>query len=162
MIFWQIWPLKCLILMILTITKYHENLLRESTLSLLFMVKFFSSLETKMIPKKPNETFLRITRYHERFSLSFPPFCLTFLRTRLVKFPLSAFFSPISYIREFIDSSSKIYYRAKNYMYKESKIPNTFHFLFLLAAKARLYFNSVEPFITSRHFCSGVAGQWPK
>ena len=49
--------------MILTMTKYHENLLRDSPLSLLFIVKFFSSLETMMALKIPNETFLRITRY---------------------------------------------------------------------------------------------------
>ena len=41
--FWLIWHFKCLILMILTMTKYHENML---------MVKFFSSLETKMIDTK--------------------------------------------------------------------------------------------------------------
>ena len=62
-LFWLIWPVKCLILMILTMAKYHENLHRDSTLSLLSMVKFFSSLETKMIQKIPNETLLRITRY---------------------------------------------------------------------------------------------------
>ena len=44
-------------------TKYHENLLRDSTLSSHSMVKFISSLETKMILKIPNETFLRMTRY---------------------------------------------------------------------------------------------------
>ena len=60
---WLIWSFECLILMILTMTKYHENLLRDSLLSLLFIVKFFSSLETKMVLKIPNETFLRITRY---------------------------------------------------------------------------------------------------
>ena len=49
--------------MILTIAKYHENLLKDSTSSLLFIVKFFSPLETQMILKTPNETFLRITRY---------------------------------------------------------------------------------------------------
>ena len=55
--FWLIWPFKCLILMILTIAKYHEILLKDSTSSLLFIVKFFSSLKTKMILKTPNETF---------------------------------------------------------------------------------------------------------
>ena len=49
--------------MILMMAKYHENLLIHRTLSLLFIVKFFSSLETKMILKIPNKTFLRITRY---------------------------------------------------------------------------------------------------
>ena len=49
--------------MILTMAKYHENLLKDSPLSLLSVVKCFSSLETKMILKAPNETFLRITRY---------------------------------------------------------------------------------------------------
>ena len=49
--------------MILIMTKYHENLLNDSPLSLLSVVKFFSSLETKMIIKIPNETFFRITRY---------------------------------------------------------------------------------------------------
>ena len=49
--------------MILTMAKYHENLLKDSTLFLLFMVQFFSPLETKIILKRPNETFLRITRY---------------------------------------------------------------------------------------------------
>ena len=50
--------------MIVTITKCHKNLLRDSTLSLLSTVDFFSSLETKMILKIQNEIFLRITRYH--------------------------------------------------------------------------------------------------
>ena len=49
--------------MILTMTKYHENLLRDSPLSSLSIVRIFSSLETKMILKIPNETFSRITRY---------------------------------------------------------------------------------------------------
>ena len=49
--------------MILTMTKYHKNSLKDSPLSLLSIVKFFSSLETEMILKLPNETFLRITRY---------------------------------------------------------------------------------------------------
>ena len=49
--------------MILTMTKYHEILLRDSPLSLLSTVKFFSSLETKMNLKIPNETFLRNTLY---------------------------------------------------------------------------------------------------
>ena len=49
--------------MILAIVKYHENLLKDSTLAWLFIVKFFSSLETKMIVKLAIETFLRITRY---------------------------------------------------------------------------------------------------
>ena len=44
-------------------TKYHENLLRDSTLSSHSMVKFISSLETKMILKIPNESFLRNTLY---------------------------------------------------------------------------------------------------
>ena len=44
--------------------KYHENLLKDSTLALLFIVKFFSSLEAMMVLKLPNKTFLRITRYH--------------------------------------------------------------------------------------------------
>ena len=58
---WLIWPFKCLILMILTMAKHHENLLRDSPLSLLSIVNFFSSLKTKMVLKIPNETFLRIT-----------------------------------------------------------------------------------------------------
>ena len=33
--YWLIWPFECLILMILTITKYYENLLRDRPLSLL-------------------------------------------------------------------------------------------------------------------------------
>ena len=36
-LFWLIWPFKCLILMILTMAKYHENLLKDSTLSFLFV-----------------------------------------------------------------------------------------------------------------------------
>ena len=60
---WLIWPLECQILMILTMTKYHENLLRDCPTSLLFTVKFLSSLETKKVLKIQNETFLRITRY---------------------------------------------------------------------------------------------------
>ena len=48
--------------MILTMTKYHENLLKDSPLSLLFVVKFFSFLETKKVLKIQNETFLRNTR----------------------------------------------------------------------------------------------------
>merc|ERR1711989_110701 len=65
---WLIWPFECLILMILTLTKYHENLFRDSPLSLLFMVKFLSSLETKMVLKIPNKTFLRITRYYALYT----------------------------------------------------------------------------------------------
>jgi len=61
--FWLIWPFECLILMILTMTKYHEYLLRDSPLPSLSIVIFFTSLETKMIQKILNETFLRITRY---------------------------------------------------------------------------------------------------
>ena len=49
--------------MILTMPKYHENLLRESPLSSFSMVNFLSSLETKKILKISNETFSRITRY---------------------------------------------------------------------------------------------------
>ena len=44
-------------------TKYHENLLRDSPLSLLSTVKILFFLETHNILKIPNETFLRITRY---------------------------------------------------------------------------------------------------
>ena len=43
------------------------NMLRDSPFSLLFILKFFSSLESKMVLKIPNETFLRITRYHTQF-----------------------------------------------------------------------------------------------
>ena len=49
--------------MILTMAKYHENLLKDCTLSLLFIVQFFSPLEIKIILKRSNETFLRIIRY---------------------------------------------------------------------------------------------------
>ena len=42
--------------------EYHENLLKDSPLSLHSVEKIFSSLETKMILKAPNETFLKITR----------------------------------------------------------------------------------------------------
>ena len=55
--------------MILTMTKYHENLLRDSPLSLLSIVKLFSSLEAKKVLKMPNITFLRITRYKFRNSV---------------------------------------------------------------------------------------------
>ena len=61
--FWLIQSFKCLILVILTMTVYHETLLRDGPSSLLSMVNFFSSLEPKMILKIPNKTFLRITRY---------------------------------------------------------------------------------------------------
>ena len=49
--------------MILTMTKYHVNLPRDSPLSLLFIVKVFSSFETKLVLKISNETFSRITRF---------------------------------------------------------------------------------------------------
>ena len=49
--------------MILTSTKYHGNLLKDSSWSLLSLVNFFTSLETKKILKIPNRTFLKITRY---------------------------------------------------------------------------------------------------
>ena len=49
--------------MILTIAKYHESLLKDSTLSLLSVVEFFTSSESKTILKLSNETFLKITRY---------------------------------------------------------------------------------------------------
>ena len=52
-----IWPFECLILMILTMTDYHENLF------LLSIARIFPSLETKMILKIPNDTFFRETRY---------------------------------------------------------------------------------------------------
>ena len=45
------------------LTEYHGNLLRDSPLSLLSIVKLFSSLETKKVLKIPNETFLKITLY---------------------------------------------------------------------------------------------------
>ena len=62
-LFWLIWPYKSQIFMILTIATYHENLLKDSTLPLLFIVKFFSPLETQKILKTPSKTFLRITGY---------------------------------------------------------------------------------------------------
>ena len=62
--FWLTWPFKCLILMILTIAQCHENLLKDRALCLLLIVKFFSPQEASMILKTPNETFLKITRYH--------------------------------------------------------------------------------------------------
>ena len=40
---------KCLILIILTMVKYHENLSRNSALSMFSMAKYFSSLKTKII-----------------------------------------------------------------------------------------------------------------
>ena len=60
---WRIWPFECLILMILTMTKHHDNLLRDSTLCLLFIVIFFFFLWNQDDYKIPNETLLRITRY---------------------------------------------------------------------------------------------------
>ena len=54
--------------MILTMAKYHENLVRDSPLSLLSIIKILSPLETKMIVKVPNETFLRITRYRNTYA----------------------------------------------------------------------------------------------
>ena len=62
--------------MALTMTKHHENLLRYSTLSLLSMIKLFSSLETKMILKIPNETFLRITWYNRNYARTMKHFWL--------------------------------------------------------------------------------------
>ena len=43
---------KSLILMILTLTKYHENLLRDGTLSLLSIVEFFFFLGNQDDSKK--------------------------------------------------------------------------------------------------------------
>ena len=43
--------------------KHRVNLPRDSPLSLLSMVEFSSPLETNMILRITNETFLRITRY---------------------------------------------------------------------------------------------------
>ena len=54
--FWLIWPFQCLILRILTMVKYHENLSRDRVLSMLSMEKQFSSMKTKMILEIPNET----------------------------------------------------------------------------------------------------------
>ena len=51
--------------MILTMAKYYEKSLRDSPLSLLSVVIFFSFLETKKVLKIPNKTFLKITRYQE-------------------------------------------------------------------------------------------------
>ena len=49
--------------MILTSTKYHGNLLKDSSWSLLSLVIFFTALETKKVLKIQNRTFLKITRY---------------------------------------------------------------------------------------------------
>ena len=49
--------------MILIMTKYHKNSLRDKPLSLIFIVKSLSSLKTKKVLKIPNGTFLKITRY---------------------------------------------------------------------------------------------------
>ena len=49
--------------MIVTMTKYHENMLKDSPLTLLSVVISFTFLETKKVLKIPNETFLKITRY---------------------------------------------------------------------------------------------------
>ena len=58
--------------MILTMAKYHEILLRDSTLSLLLIEIFFLPW---MIQKTPNETFLKITQCLILNSISplFPP-----------------------------------------------------------------------------------------
>ena len=60
-----IWPFKGLNLMILTMTKYLKNLLKDSPLSLLSVVKFSSLSETKKVLKIHNGTCLRITRYSQ-------------------------------------------------------------------------------------------------
>ena len=49
--------------MILTMAKYHENLSRDSALSMLSIAKYFFSLKNKTILEIPIETFLKITRY---------------------------------------------------------------------------------------------------
>ena len=79
--------------MILTITKSHENMLRDSTLPLLSIVKSFSSLESKMILKIPNETFSRITRYFFLDHYTNMYICLHYLSLNNI-----LFFSPTSFI----------------------------------------------------------------
>ena len=54
-------------------TKYHKDLLRDSPLSSLSIVKLFSSFETTMILKTTNITFLRITLYIPSIRLSIRP-----------------------------------------------------------------------------------------
>ena len=61
MIFWLIWPFQCLILMIMPMADDHEILLKASSLSLLSMVRFFSSLKIKMILKIPNKMLRNYT-----------------------------------------------------------------------------------------------------
>ena len=58
---------KSLILMVLTMTKYRENLLRDRSTVSLSIVNHFSSLETRMILKIPYETFLWFTQYYYGF-----------------------------------------------------------------------------------------------
>ena len=48
--------------MILAMTKYHENLLKDSTLSLLSIVNFFPPLGNQDNSKDTTETLLTITR----------------------------------------------------------------------------------------------------
>jgi len=60
---WLIWPFQCLILTVLTMTKYLENLLRDSTLPFISFAKKFLSQAVLMILKIPNKTFFWFTRY---------------------------------------------------------------------------------------------------
>ena len=68
-------------------SKYHENLLRDYTLSLHFIVKFFTSFEITMVLKMSNQTFLRITRYFSplfSFSVQLLSFHLAYLLLALL------------------------------------------------------------------------------
>ena len=61
MIFLLIWPSKCPVLIM-----SFQNIMKPCSgiaFSLLSVVIFFSFLETKKVLKKPNKTFLKITRY---------------------------------------------------------------------------------------------------
>ena len=47
----------------MTLTKYLQNLLRESTLSVVSAAKIFLFKVVLMMPKMPSDTFLWMTRY---------------------------------------------------------------------------------------------------
>ena len=94
--------------MIMTMTKYHENLLRDSPLPWLSMVKFFTSLEIKMFLKIPNKTFFRITRICKEKSINAYVRFGYVVDSRKFSFPLSCEHDHHCQIRQTVHDRKKL------------------------------------------------------
>ena len=75
-LFWLIWSFSCQIMTILTMAKFLENLLKDSTLSLFDILNIVFLLSSLFDSKMPLVNFLLDTRY---FSFLFPSIYLSLL-----------------------------------------------------------------------------------